>query len=224
MKLTLGNMVGDYTVTLKPKEPRLRDWNSDIRNTLKFIRTLKPKEPRLRDWNSNRKPYQPTLRTAWNQKNLDYEIETKQAFLQSECVYHLKPKEPRLRDWNNTVWSRTIRIEFSWNQKNLDYEIETPPQARARYRRGDLKPKEPRLRDWNPPAPYKSVSDPQGLKPKEPRLRDWNRNRLQGLDTETVSWNQKNLDYEIETIQYHHWHTQSVCHLKPKEPRLRDWN
>ena len=39
--------------------------------------------------------------TTWNQKNLDYEIETYPLFLPS--LFHLHP----------------------WNQKNLDYEIET---------------------------------------------------------------------------------------------------
>ena len=38
--------------------------------------------------------------TTWNQKNLDYEIETAR-----------------------TAWDR--RAYRSWNQKNLDYEIET---------------------------------------------------------------------------------------------------
>ena len=39
---------------------------------------------------------------TWNQKNLDYEIET------------LKPPDDTL-------------IKTPWNQKNLDYEIETKP-------------------------------------------------------------------------------------------------
>ena len=139
----------------------------------------------------------------WNQKNLDYEIET---------------GENRVDD--------LLRIA-SWNQKNLDYEIETVLTFSASTSLGSagleikrtsitrlkqecvpnswhraigcLKSKEPRLRDWNK-RPHASVhAHPVSLKSKEPRLRDWN------------SISQKAL------LKHH-------VFLKSKEPRLRDWN
>ena len=66
------------------------------------ISYLKSKEPRLRDWNITHSslPFAHFL-SAWNQKNLDYEIET-------------------------IVRIAGIDItDYTWNQKNLDYEIET---------------------------------------------------------------------------------------------------
>ena len=88
---------------------------------------------------------------AWNQKNLDYEIETGMRGL------------------------RTIK-PTTWNQKNLDYEIET---RTIRHRR------RVRLAEF--------------LKSKEPRLRDWN-DHILALNADVLeTWNQKNLDYEIET-------------------------
>ena len=39
-----------------------------------------------------------------------------------------------------------------------------------------------------------------------------------------VSWNEKNLDYEIETLQVLCLLLLRVLSLKWKEPRLRDWN
>ena len=91
---------------------------------------------------------------TWNQKNLDYEIET-------GYIYNILPY-----------------IALTWNQKNLDYEIETVILT---------------------VFPAASV---MRLKSKEPRLRDWNQNIIRWYDLFDVSktWNQKNLDYEIETI------------------------
>ena len=45
----------------------------DVRHT---ARCLKSKEPRLRDWNLSDGEVPEALRLSWNQKNLDYEIET----------------------------------------------------------------------------------------------------------------------------------------------------
>ena len=135
----------------------------------------------------------------WNQKNLDYEIETTPRYISADdCIP-------------------------PWNQKNLDYEIETgtvgsvrssleleikrtsitrlKQSSRSDYRRvtADLKSKEPRLRDWNPNANGSSMK----LKPA------WNQKNLDyEIETcqsclmkwRTNTWNQKNLDYEIETI------------------------
>ena len=138
---------------LKWKEPRLRDWNDD--NLTLFSRNtgLKWKEPRLRDWNwttpsalwrssilllemkrtsitrLKRDMYRNCTRyrsgRAWNEKNLDYEIETQEIY--TNGYEHL-----------------------AWNEKNLDYEIETGEGEWIRRKvLFYLKWKEPRLRDWN---------------------------------------------------------------------------
>ena len=162
---------------------------------------LKSKEPRLRDWNECYDRTVPTSEIAWNQKNLDYEIETNGS---PQCPSHQG---------------------FPWNQKNLDYEIETTMLSNVakygfaleikrtsitrlkqvyvavRNRGAGLKSKEPRLRDWNclgsSGAPNACL-----LKSKEPRLRDWNITKTIIGCTRIISWNQKNLDYEIETLRF----------------------
>ena len=63
---------------------------------------------------------------TWNQKNLDYEIETRHSRVAQASVGRLKSKEPRLRDWNCIPrWCWLLVGFLPWNQKNLDYEIET---------------------------------------------------------------------------------------------------
>ena len=89
---------------------------------------------------------------TWNDKNLDYEIETQRKrvsvggypFLETtrtsitrlkheksvgilaSLLSHLKRQEPRLRDWNAFVSSDLYGVvPVAWNDKNLDYEIET---------------------------------------------------------------------------------------------------
>ena len=62
---------------------------------------------------------------SWNQKNLDYEIETETWKVDDCSPITLKSKEPRLRDWNGQKGLTYKRVEVTWNQKNLDYEIET---------------------------------------------------------------------------------------------------
>ena len=226
MRLTLQTRM----MHLKSKEPRLRDWNCELHRwwlwswKLEIKRTsitrlkqraaateattesidLKSKEPRLRDWNVmivalvvcvkfpwNQKNLDYEIETAWsatdwgspigtwNQKNLDYEIETFHYInLFLRAIFSLKSKEPRLRDWNMTtpvIFGRVSLGGQPWNQKNLDYEIET-----KRYPTADPQP----------------ISR---LKSKEPRLRDWNFNTRHRVLLQEFTWNQKNLDYEIET-------------------------
>ena len=91
------------------------------------------------------------LSPSWNQKNLDYEIET-----------------PQLRPLASL-------LQRPWNQKNLDYEIETRCGSwHGCQRLTHLKSKEPRLRDWNILANTAAPAWDKNLKSKEPRLRDWN--------------------------------------------------
>ena len=211
---------------LKPKETRLRDWNRKSvsvaysrisletkRNSITrlkhyilnpfsggFTQFLKPKETRLRDWNPLVENPLKRLLRSWNQKKLDYEIETVNLFSRRIDLSSLKPKETRLRDWNMQI------LMISGKPLPL------------------LKPKETRLRDWNwticerkwrrcnletkrnsitrlkPLILLRCVRNRLRLKPKETRLRDWNRQiePLIAVNTEPT-WNQKKLDYEIET-------------------------
>ena len=85
---------------------------------------LKWKEPRLRDWNLISYAQSRCSPQPWNEKNLDYEIETSTSENGSSGGSFLKWKEPRLRDWNLVCQS-------------------VPAFSRI------LKWKEPRLRDWN---------------------------------------------------------------------------
>ena len=139
---------------------------------------LKSKEPRLRDWNlMTPLPQAIDKALAWNQKNLDYEIET----LNERTTIHtsslsLKSKEPRLRDWNDIEPSATVLMVGI-----------------------SLKSKEPRLRDWNIVGSSQIGDLNIDLKSKEPRLRDWNILRPMASAHRYRPWNQKNLDYEIET-------------------------
>ena len=62
----------------------------------------------------------------WNDKNLDYEIETMVIWTDSTKSFtFLKRQEPRLRDWNYTYTVSGLGTPQAWNDKNLDYEIET---------------------------------------------------------------------------------------------------
>ena len=63
--------------------------------------------------------------STWNDKNLDYEIETLTGDVDDDFLISLKRQEPRLRDWNIIFINRSILIFITWNDKNLDYEIET---------------------------------------------------------------------------------------------------
>ena len=160
---------------------------------------------------------------SWNDKNLDYEIETfNRSEIQAPC--------------------------FSWNDKNLDYEIETPflirwsqparvlettrtsitrlkLSARSLWSQCQrrLKRQEPRLRDWNILETSWVGLAHVDLKRQEPRLRDWNlTNRrgylfVDGLETTRTSITRLKLELNRQQQQHHQV-------LKRQEPRLRDWN
>ena len=165
------------TEGLKRKEPRLRDWNVRTghfssmpvglekkrtsitrlkhQSSLRWYRVVVSLEKKrtsiTRLKRSNSASDGKDVRSAWKEKNLDYEIETGmsqhfccwQVLLEKKrasitrlklkklgvCVFskkkNLKRKEPRLRDWN------------------------LAPRREAPIVKIDLKRKEPRLRDWN---------------------------------------------------------------------------
>ena len=161
---------------------------------------------------------------AWNQKNLDYEIETEITFsignqilleikrtsitrlkhlywwnLWRKWCDVLKSKEPRLRDWNATT------------------------AGHLRTLTGHLKSKEPRLRDWNGNLSVDKKGSARALKSKEPRLRDWN--------ACSILWSVSVASLEIKRTsitRLKQERSKRLCFwesvLKSKEPRLRDWN
>ena len=112
--------------------------------------------------------------SSWNQKNLDYEIETGIPIGTHSPMLSLKSKEPRLRDWNEKLHIRINPSTSPWNQKNLDYEIETVLLLAVFGKRADLEIKRTSIT----------------------RLKHRKRLYDQIL---FETWNQKNLDYEIET-------------------------
>ena len=188
------------------------------------------------------------ISSAWNQKNLDYEIET--ACFHSTCPHESPTWNQKNLDYEiETDIHVTLKAHFhAWNQKNLDYEIETFPNPTRALGAPWLEIKRisiTRLKQWcGPPHthPHKtwnqknldyeietSVEKPypdigRGLKSKESRLRDWNFTKTIRFGKSGFSWNQKNLDYEIETLVRAIHIQKRVTHLKSKESRLRDWN
>ena len=175
----LASLVSGFSGSLKSKEPRLRDWNPFLATPAQF-----PVLP----WNQKNLDYEietwsdcnaDTKYSTWNQKNLDYEIETiaKRNISRGWKTLEIKRTSiTRLKQFSVTTctcWRHT------WNQKNLDYEIETDRIEVVEC--------------------HKVLF----LKSKEPRLRDWNGFKSCASSMSASSWNQKNLDYEIETSIRH---------------------
>ena len=162
---------------------------------------------------------------SWNQKHLDYEIETaSEWWWPATRPLPLKSKASRLRDWNssfaysrvcpNVVEIKSISITRlkplrmtrchspsimlkskvsrlrDWNGRILRWTIATIP----------LKSKVSRLRDWNGSDTLLEFVKHTLLKSKVSRLRDWNSLIQIDVSRYIVSWNQKSLDYEIETL------------------------
>ena len=191
--------------------------------------------------------------TPWNQKNLDYEIETmdgRSRTLTPTILLEIKRTSITRLKQGYSPHAYTLPA-VTWNQKNLDYEIETC-KARSRLWASRLEIKRTsitRLKQCYDPLYHRP--NPSNLKSKEPRLRDWNSacrieiktlnffkleikrtsitrlkqssdaigealnvleikrtsiTRLKlgsstssGSHSRWTTWNQKNLDYEIET-------------------------
>ena len=112
----------------------------------------------------------------------------------------------------------------AWNQKNLDYEIETTPRPKlSNWHNPPLEIKRTSITRLKPVLEQRFNLEFPSLKSKEPRLRDWNKtfqaskSVCVALEIKRTSitrlkrgssvagivrmtpWNQKNLDYEIET-------------------------
>ena len=187
--------------------------------------SLKSKEPRLRDWNMSTTNLERIRLLPWNQKNLDYEIET--AALVASQSWRYSP----------------------WNQKNLDYEIETQdyqePCSTVSFRLEIKRTSITRLKQAGIPNSHNSL---YAWNQKNLDYEIETRTEYERTETQCRTWNQKNLDYEIETryefgVEHQHlileikrtsitrlklvgftcWTRVSLA-LKSKEPRLRDWN
>ena len=245
---------------MKPKETRLRDWNSSIRHTgnTAIRRNLKPKETRLRDWNGHnvleikRSIISLTLETKRNSITRLKQTHDPIILRIEDLLETKRNSITRLKQWVRSS-SCDLWWGCSWNQKKLDYEIETWAGSIAISKGFVLETKRnsiTRLKlawSWTHTGTSYRSGD---LKPKETRLRDWN---CAGHDEDEFAvrqaWNQKKLDYEIETqesvydsgvISYRLetkrnsitrlkplrvlWERYDLHRLKPKETRLRDWN
>ena len=112
----------------------------------------------------------------WNQKNLDYEIET-------------------------VVWRMNRSVHRTWNQKNLDYEIETKQFVSRAVYQSILEIKRTSITRLKLCEVFLVIGIALGLEIKRTsitRLKLWGHLRRVEL---LIPWNQKNLDYEIETME-----------------------
>ena len=86
---------------------------------------LKSKEPRLRDWNADTLGLDNVILNTWNQKNLDYEIETIKWLTRVNLPVYLEIKRTSITRLKQNEKIKRRLAGMTWNQKNLDYEIET---------------------------------------------------------------------------------------------------
>ena len=61
----------------------------------------------------------------WNEKHLNYEIETRIEEGIASDPAKLKWKASQLWDWNIHDDIVAVQYQFNWNEKHLNYEIET---------------------------------------------------------------------------------------------------
>ena len=165
-------------------------------------RALKSKASRLRDWNISKSFVYRGTSGTWNQKHLDYEIETEMSF------------------------AFVVSVLFAWNQKHLDYEIETQTNLAAsvgRFR--SLEIKSISITRLKLESCFGCTSGRVHLKSKASRLRDWNAAApacaicRYGLEIKSISITR----LKLKSIWLDMW---DGCEkdLKSKASRLRDWN
>ena len=167
---------------LESKVSRLRDWNvkppSWVRMNARVVGIKSFSITRLKLclyhahhlWNP----------TRWNQKFLDYEIETSKGSVGETNLFMLESKVSRLRDWNDN------QTEFYLNSAYVGIKS----FSITRLKRVDVNL-------WR-------VCPWVWLESKVSRLRDWNSCHGFLVIKYALSWNQKFLDYEIETIYVSH--------------------
>ena len=138
---------------------------------------------------------------SWNQKFLDYEIETSSPCRRRTLTPYVEIKSfsiTRLKPCSGSVVC--IFAKPSWNQKFLDYEIETCthcPNSPLFWLIVEIKSFSiTRLKRTQPPRTHHPWPK---LKSKVSRLRDWNERFMPLWAIAVFCWNQKFLDYEIET-------------------------
>ena len=266
-------------IVLKWKVSRLRDWNSARGSGAGIDRAghLKWKVSRLRDWNKHFHVLLVRGVGTWNEKYLDYEIETdvvEVAVVSTDILEMKSISITRLK--LSLIWLRSVFFDdlemksISITRLKLDAETPAAPEPIC------LKWKVSRLRDWNYvfdaqhvrrrlTLEMKSISITRlkhwniawirnrrrSLKWKVSRLRDWNIFYIfPTAAASSRSWNEKYLDYEIETnaeakqlqtairdnlemksisitrLKHHIPTLRYRCAntLKWKVSRLRDWN
>ena len=212
---------------LKQQVPRLRDWNTicilfhdDLKDN------LKQQVPRLRDWNKPHPSVDAFVCFAWNNKYLDYEIETTStstAVNSSACLtwnnkyldYEIETRRitigrnSRAATWNNKYLDYEIETKVfistrrdwtnAWNNKYLDYEIETTLEQIRKLRRRKLETTSTSITRLKLDNAIRFRAVIIDLKQQVPRLRDWNKHG-------------------------NHRNTCGNRDLKQQVPRLRDWN
>ena len=164
---------------------------------------------------------------SWNQKNLDYEIETFNESVGMGDGYALEIKRTSI------TRLKLIRLTLSTWRMRLEIKrtsiTRLKPGSAAIHHRGRrgleikrtsitrlkqywcyprlcvdkryLKSKEPRLRDWNSIRRLPNVSLRARLEIKRTSITRLKQNTSGCFGFHGATWNQKNLDYEIETIQ-----------------------
>ena len=163
---------------------------------------------------------------TWNQKNLDYEIETRWIPLKSvkRFPWNQKNLDYEIETYVRLPqWATSIK---SWNQKNLDYEIETCQvdiwTCREQCSSWNQKNLDYEIETWFMPVSLSPTGSSWNQKNLDYEIET--NNGVFHTDENQPTWNQKNLDYEIETTLQKHVGDCIAIHLKSKEPRLRDWN
>ena len=212
-----------HAVYLKRQDTRLRDWNysgtfriqfeTELEKTRYSITRLKQhtierqphqngdlkrQDTRLRDWNGVI-GYPATLRLA------------------------LKRQDTRLRDWNFAYGLPRQPVPLAWKDKILDYEIETRWYGDGSGSRAFLEKTRYSITRLKP---YGVVSLRQVLCHLEKTR--YSITRLKRSSTScasiaAISWKDKILDYEIETISFYPC-LPTTAGLKRQDTRLRDWN
>ena len=191
---------------MKSKASRLRDWNllpqflSWCQSHRLEIKSISITRLKLKMSGGAKSAGSGT----WNQKHLDYEIET-------------LPWCPRDR----------LPRDAPWNQKHLDYEIETKRRIGTRQQRrcSTLKSKASRLRDWNGNTYY--VEGACAVL----EIKSISITRLKQVVGSAHRCSQGRLEIKSISITRlkHYFNPISICfsfvvNLKLKASRLRDWN
>ena len=211
---------------LKPKEPRLRDWNEHCEHEGGHVNiNLETKRTSItRSKLGLVCEFEALSCDTWNQKNLDYEIETFPAPRPIRVRKSLEIKRTSITRLKLII-SVTVQSHINaWNQKNLDCEMETCPVI-VDCDLGHLLPWNQKNLDcemetWVRVLLYGSLlaleikrTSITRLKlrfytSKPKRITSWNQKNLDyEIETRSIfcqirckyTWNQKNLDYEIET-------------------------